>query len=205
MPKRTIFVDSRKRDTFQYPSPGEYVADLQEVAKNVEAVELVMAVFPQAGPDLVVNLDISELNENILTNCGGIGASFAQLPNTKAVNEYTAGELRSMRRFRVPMEKLSKLSIAWTDTDGGVYPMGEHFLRFEIATSERSSAVETGYVEGIAGGSHAFFGLGEVYTPTELYNAYMTKRRCMISEKRSASEIARADDLYKTLLRNMRA
>ena len=201
MPKRTIFVDSRKRDTFQYPTPGEYVADLYDVAKNVEVVELVMAVYPQAGPDLVVNLDISELNENILTNCEGIGASFTQLPITKAVNEYTGGELRCIRRFRVPMEKLSKLSILWTDTEGAVYPMGEHFLRFEIETSERSSAVDTGYVEGISGGSHAFFGLGQVYTPTELYNAYMTKRRCMISEKMSAGEIGRADQLYKDLLR----
>ena len=118
----------------------------------------------------------------------------------------TRGDYRSVREFRVPLEKLSKLTISWSDVDGAPYPMGDHVLRFEVVTSERSSAVDTGYVEGIAGnergggvGGAAFFGIGGVYTPTALYNAYIKKREAMISEKRGAVEIARADDLYKTL------
>ena len=210
MPRRTIFVDSRKRDTLLYPSPDQYVAELDEVAKNVESVELVSAIYPQAGTELFVSLDVLELSTRILTNCKGIATSFAQLPMTKAVNEYAASDYRSVREFRVPLEKLSKLSISWSDVDGAPYPMGDHVLRFEVVTSERSSAIDTDYVEGIAdysrdgglgvGAGAAFFGIGLVYTPTALYNAYIKKREAMISDKRGAVEIARADDLYKTLL-----
>lgn len=200
MPRRTIFVDSRKRDTVLYPSPNQYVAELDEVAKNVESVELVSAIYPQAGTELVVVLDVLELSTRMLTNCKGIAMSFAQLPMTNAINEYAGSDYRSVREFRVPLEKLSKLTISWSDVDGAPYPMGDHVLRFEVVTSERSSAVDTGYVEGIAGNGAAFFGIGGVSTPTALYNAYIKKREAMISEKRGALEIARADDLYKTLL-----
>ena len=56
------------------------MADLDEVAKNVESVELVSAIYPQAGTELVVVLDVLELSTRILTNCKGIAMSFAQLP-----------------------------------------------------------------------------------------------------------------------------
>ena len=199
MPRRILFVDSRKRDVLLYPSPDRYVADLDEVAKNVESVELVSAIYPQTGTEMVVNLDVRELSVRLLTNCTAISTSFTLLPMTKPVNEYTGGDYRSVRRFRVPLEKLSKLSIAWSDVEGAPYPMGEHLLRFEVVTSEHNSAIDTGYVEGIASGNA--FGLGSNYTPTELYRAYMQKREGMINDKRGASEIGRVDDLYKRLLR----
>lgn len=201
MPKRTIFVDSRKRDLAKFPDPGGYVAELDEVAKNVRSVELVAAVYPRSGADLVVSLDIRELNSRILTNCKGVSSSFAQLPMTRAVNEYTAVDLRCAREFRVPLEKLAKLTVQWTDLDGAAYPMADHFLRFEIETSERSAAMDAGFVEGIAdvhsARGAAFFGLGDSYCSTSLYNAYVKKRRALSS----VSEITRADELYKILLK----
>lgn len=203
MPKRTIFIDSRKRDVALYPSASQYVAEIDEVAKNVESVELVLAIYPRTGTDFVVNLDVRELNSRMLTNCKAISTCFTQLPMTQAVNEYTGSDYRSLREFRVPLEKMSKLSITWSDVEGTLYPMGDHVLRFEVVTSERNSVIDTGYVEGIADPTRSgasFFGLGTVYTPTVLYNAYMKKRRSYISEQRTASEISRLDSLYKSLL-----
>lgn len=208
MPQHALFIDSRKRDTGRYPDPNSYVVDFEDYFKNVQSVELVHAVYPRLGTEYIVNLFIDELNSRMYSNCDSITDSFAQLPLTEPLNVYHGGTLhfRSRKTFRVPLEKLTRLTIRFTDVDGAPYAMLDHQMRFVVTTADRHSAIDTGYVERLAepmGPGAAILGLGSMYTENDLHNAYTNKCQMYLAEQRSSAELEQLTAVYQRLLRGM--
>ena len=187
MPRHVLLVDSRKRDPARLRDPNHYVVDFEDVFRNVESVELVHAVYHKFGTENLVNLRIDELNNRIFSNCHAVTDSFTQLPLVNYVNEYNGGvtHFQSYRRFRVPLEKLARITVRFTDLDGVPYKMLDHQMRFVIRTAERHTAVDTGYlerlVEPLRPGA-AVLGLGASYTEADLNNAYANKCQLYLAE-----------------------
>lgn len=209
MPRHVLLIDSRKRDRARFPDPNHYVVDFEDMFRNVESVELVHAVYQKFGTENLINLHINELNNRIFSNCQAVTDSFTQLPLVNYINEYNGGmtHFQSYRRFRVPMEKLSRMTVRFTDLDGEPYKMLDHQMRFVIKTSERHTAIDTGYlerlVEPLRPGA-AVLGLGSSYTEADLHNAYANKCQLYLAEQRSSAELEQLTVIYKRLLREFK-
>lgn len=131
---KNIGVDSQYRDKTKFPTPSEYIVNFENIFQNVVSVSLVFGVYEKVGTDLYVNLYIEELSPNLVSNSNHIAGSFCQLPMTSALNVYDTSMYKCIKMFEKPLAKLAKLSIRFIDADGVLYPMQEHFLKFEIAT-----------------------------------------------------------------------
>lgn len=145
MPTHMVLVDSRYRDTNAFPDPNKYIAEFNHVFKNVVSVELTFASYYKYGDEYYVSMHISELpTRPVVSNVPYLCDSFCQLPLLYHLNEYNGGyqNYRSVTRFQVPLEKLSKFTISFTDGQGNPYLMTDHILRFEIRTLERSGAID---------------------------------------------------------------
>jgi hypothetical protein len=131
---KNVGVDSRFRDTTKFPTPSEYIVYFENIFQNVVSVSLVFAVYEKVGTELYVNMYIDELSPNLVSNSNHIAGSFCQLPMTTALNVYDTSMYKCTKMFEKPLAKLSKLSIQFTNADGVVQPMREHFLKFEVIT-----------------------------------------------------------------------
>ena len=208
MPRHVVFIDSRHRDTASYPDPNHYVIHLDDTLRNVDSVELVFAVVYKFGTEDVVNLFIDEIPNRIYSNAQAVTDAFTQLPLVHYVNEYHGGynSYQSYKKFRVPLERLTRLTINFKDSSGLLVKMLDHILRFEIKTLERQGSIDTHYVERLAEPLHpgrALLGLGESYTTRDVHNAYANKRRLYQHEQRSAAELQRLEKIYKQVLRRL--
>lgn len=156
---RTIIVDSRQRDKRAYPSPNSYVVKLSEELRNVESLELVYAIYPTFGTESYVNLFVSELEERgsvVTLDSAEVGGAFTQLPLIHPVNEYTpARHFRSISSFRIPLARLSRLTLRFTDAFGVPYVIQDHFLRFEAVCLERQRQRESDLVQSLPARDHS--------------------------------------------------
>ena len=150
---RTIIVDSRQRDKKAYPSPNSYVVKLSDELRNVESLELVYAIYPTFGTESYVNLFVSELEERgsvVTLDSAEVSGAFTQLPLINPINEYTpARHFRSISSFRIPLAKLSRLTLRFTDAFGAPYVIQDHFLRFEAVCLERQRQRESDLVQSL--------------------------------------------------------
>jgi hypothetical protein len=93
---------------------------------------MVFAAYEKTGTDLYVNLQIDELSPNLIANANHISGSFCQLPMTQQLNVYNTSLYKCIKTFEKPLAKLSKLTISFLGSEGKLYTMRDHFLRFEI-------------------------------------------------------------------------
>lgn len=128
-----VGVDSKYRDLEKHETPAEYAMNFESIFKNVVTVQLVFAVYEKAGIDPYVNLWIEEMSPNLVSNTNYVSGSFCQLPLTSSLNVYNSSMYKCSKTFEKPLSKLSKLSIRFLRGDGTLYPMKEHFLKFEIS------------------------------------------------------------------------
>jgi hypothetical protein len=206
MPSYVLLVDSRKRNLTAYPDPNHYAVDFEETFRNVESVELVHAVYEKFGTENVICLFIDEIGNRMISNCHAVTDSFTQLPLVNYINEYSGGyaHYRSIKSFPTPLEKLARLVIRFTDLDGVPYKMLDHQMRFVVRTSERNTAVDSGYIERLVEPLRpgaALLGLGNAYTEADLRNAYVNKWQLFMAEQRSSAEIEQLAYIYRDLLK----
>nr|WRJ69935.1 hypothetical protein TetV2_00490 [Oceanusvirus sp.] len=208
MPRHVVFIDSRHRDAGAYPDANRYVIHLDDTLRNVDSIELVFAVVYKFGTEDVVSLFIDEIPNRIYSNAQAVTDAFTQLPLVHYVNEYHGGynSYQSYKKFRVPIERLSKLTISFKDSSGLLVKMLDHVLRFEIKTLERQGSIDTRYVERLAeplSPGRALLGLGEAYTARDVHNAYANKRRLYQQEQKSSAEIQQLEKIYKQVIRRL--
>jgi hypothetical protein len=151
---RTIVVDSRRRDLSASPLPGAYSVRLSEELRAVESLELVYALYPSAGPGAYANLFVAEAEDRgsvVALDATEVSGAIAQLPMLAPVNEYTpARHYRALTVFRVPLARLSKLTVRFADAFGQPYPFQDHLLRFEAVCGERHRDGESDLVQRLA-------------------------------------------------------
>lgn len=128
-----VGVDSIFRDRTKFPSASEYVVMFDSVFQNVVHVELVFAIYEKTGTENYVNLHIEELSPNLIANSNFISGSFCQLPLVTNVNTYNTSLYKCIKTFEKPLAKLAKLHIKFIDSTGKIYPMRDHFLKFEVS------------------------------------------------------------------------
>lgn len=128
-----IGIDSQYRDLEKYASPSQYTISFESIFKNVVSFQLVFAVYEKNGVEPYVNLVIEEMSPNLISNSNPISGSFCQLPLISPLNTYNTSLYKCVKTFEKPLAKLSKLSIKFVKSDGTLYPMREHFLKFEIS------------------------------------------------------------------------
>lgn len=182
---RTIVVDSRKRDAGSSPRPDSYSVKLSEELRAVESLELVYALYPSSGPDAYAHLFVDEAEDRgsvVALDASEVSGALAQLPMLAAVNEYTpARHYRALAVFRVPLARLSKLTVRFADAFGNPYPFLDHLLRFEAVCGERHRDGESDLVQRLAAApamvpmppvprdrpvsAHAFSGVREAAPP----------------------------------------
>jgi hypothetical protein len=127
-----IGIDSRHRDITRFPTASQYTIYFDNVFQNVVSVNLVFAVYEKTGTELYVNLHIDEMSPNLISNSNHVSGSFCQLPMTSALNTYDTSMYKCIKQFEKPLAKLSKLTIKFINSQGDVYIMRDHFLKFEI-------------------------------------------------------------------------
>jgi hypothetical protein len=139
--RKTIVVDSRQRDRRAYPHSNQYTVKLTERLNNVESIELVYAIYPTLGNESYVNLFVSELEDRgsiVTLDSSEVRGAFTQLPLLHPINEYTpARHYRSISTFKIPLARLDRLTLRFTDAFGNLYPVNDHLLRFEAVCDER--------------------------------------------------------------------
>lgn len=151
---RTVVVDSRQRDTRVHPRASEYVVKLSEELRNVESIELVYAIYSAQGTERYANLFISEVEDRgsvVTMDSAEASGAFTQLPLLDPVNEYTpARHYRSLSMFKIPVSRLPRLTLRFTDAFGSPCPIQDHLLRFEVVCGERQRARESDLVQRLA-------------------------------------------------------
>lgn len=151
---RTIVVDSRKRDLAASPRPDSYSVKLSEELRAVESLELVYALYPAAGQDAYAHLFVAEAEDRgsvVALDASEVSGALAQLPLLAPVNEYTpVRHYRALAVFRVPLARLSKLTVRFADAFGQPYPFQDHLLRFEAVCGERHRDGESDLVQRLA-------------------------------------------------------
>jgi hypothetical protein len=163
-----VAIDSRLRDKTKYLNPAEYVVDLNMSFKNVVYVELVSAIYDKFGTEQYVNLYIDELASNLVSNNNTLSGAFTQLPLTLPVNHYTSSMFKSVRLFEQPLSKLSRLTIRFLSHDGTLYPIKDHYLRFEVACCKYEASVESKKMEIVA--KHVLMYIPYVKGKDDIYN-----------------------------------
>lgn len=147
-------MDSRKRDMSTSPSPDSYSIKLSEELRAVESLELVYALYSAAGTDSYAHLFVSEAEDRgsvVALDASEVSGALAQLPFLAPVNEYTpARQYRAIAVFRVPLARLSKLTVRFADAFGNPYPFLDHLLRFEAVCGERHRDGESDLVQRLA-------------------------------------------------------
>jgi hypothetical protein len=151
---RTIVVDSRKRDLASSPAPDSYSVKLSEELRAVESLELVYALYPSSGADSYAHLFVAEAEDRgsiVALDATEVSGALAQLPLIAPMNEYTpARHYRAAAVFRVPLARLSKLTVRFADAFGRPYPFLDHLLRFEAVCGERHRDGESDLVQRLA-------------------------------------------------------
>lgn len=135
-------IDSGFRDKNKYPNSYDYVVIFDNIFKNVVSVQLVFAVYENSGTDKYVNLHIDELSPNLISNSQYISGSFCQLPTLQAKNVYDTSMYKCIKTFEKPLSKLSRMTIRFINSNGDIYPMRDHFLKFEIQCLKFSGKVK---------------------------------------------------------------
>ena len=147
-------VDSRRRDLSSSPLPEAYSVRLSEELRAVESLELVYALYPSAGPGAYANLFVAEAEDRgsvVALDGTEVSGAIAQLPMLSPMNEYTpARHYRALTVFRVPLARLSKLTVRFADAFGQPYPFQDHLLRFEAVCGERHRDGESDLVQRLA-------------------------------------------------------
>ncbi len=130
---KNIGVDSRHRDITKFPNPSQYTVYFDNIFQNVVSVSLVFAVYEKTGTELYVNLHIEEMSPNLISNSNHVSGSFCQLPMTTTLNTYDTSMYKCTKQFEKPLAKLSKLTIKFINSNGDLYYMRDHFLKFEVS------------------------------------------------------------------------
>ena len=125
-------LDSNFRDMAKYPNAAEYVIPFDNIFKNVVSFQLVFAVYEKNGTESYVNLYIEEMSPNLVANTSAISGSFCQLPLINTQNVYETSMYKCIKTFEKPLAKLSRLTIRFLKANGDVYPMKDHFMKFEV-------------------------------------------------------------------------
>lgn len=225
IPIKTYFVaiDSRYRDKTKYSATNEYVVDFPHPFKNVVSVELVHAIYEKFGVEQYINLYIEELAPNLHSNNNIIAGAFTQLPLINPLNAYDSSQFRSVRLFDQPLSKLSRLSMRFLAPDGSLYPIKEHFLRFEIRCCKNDSVVENTNMEiiseravvytplkqpayekmtvspQISNDPYHILEIGKTYTLQGLINSFKRKQTKLKMQNASRQEYLAAKQAFKTL------
>lgn len=215
-----VAIDSRMRDKGKYSNPADYVIDFPHSFKNVVYVELVLAIYEKFGTEQYVNLYIEELSSNLISNNNIISGAFTQLPLTKPLNRYHHGLFQSIRIFEQPLSKLGRLSIRFISHDGSLYPIKEHYLRFEVACCKYDASLENKKLEVVA--KHAItytpylktqlenivkqlyspneiLEVPEVFTLQGLIDAFRRKTEMLKMRNAGEVELREAKEAFKTL------
>lgn len=207
-----LSVDSRHRDTAAYPRPDDYVLALNNGFRNVSSVELVYALYPTSGTEPYVNLFVRELEGGLAVASGAAEAvygAFTQLPMLDPVNEYSSRRhFRSVCDFRVPLGRLTRLSIRFSDATGAAYPVGDHFLRFEVRCCARAGVRDSDYVQRLSGGAAGprdALGLGSGFDEAQLKDAYNSAAERYRLEQRAPDEAEALKLSFLALLGEARA
>lgn len=135
-------IDSSYRDKTKYPNSHDYVITFDNIFKNIISVQLVFAVYETSGIEKYVNLYIDELSPNLISNSQYISGSFCQLPTLQAKNIYDTSMYKCIKTFEKPLSKLSRMTIRFINTNGEIYPIRDHFLKFEIQCLKFSGKVK---------------------------------------------------------------
>lgn len=137
----SVIIDSSFRDTNMYTSPSRYVYHLPDAISNVKSIELIEAVYDRIGTDKYVNLQIDECvhsPSDLSTNSQVILKSFASLPLAPGGHICTFAKssdagVRHVKLFDPPIGKFGRMSVTWRTPDGKIYPIRDHFLRFDVS------------------------------------------------------------------------
>lgn len=189
-----IAIDSRYRDVAKFPTTSSYVVHLDTVFKNVISVELVHAIYdrPAGAVNMkYVNLFVDELSGNVTTNSDFMKGSFTQLPITESSMGrsliYERNQYRSIKMFDKPLSKLARLTIRFMGYDGAVFPISDHYLRFEITCMKTSAIPEWKDMDIVSNSMNVFktvqdewnpkklLGINDKYNEVELKNAFVKK------------------------------
>lgn len=128
-----LSISSKDRDRTIYPSVSNYIIELPNEFKNIYSVELIQAIIPaknNADEEPYLLLNISEINDVVLSNDKNISDSFAILqPNNpikaggfmqidKRIHENT------VKYYKTPKANLSKMTVKILDSLGEVFNFG---------------------------------------------------------------------------------
>lgn len=127
-----VGLDSRHRDITRFPTASQYTVYFDNIFQNVVSVSLVFAVYEKTGTELYVNLHIDEMSPNLISNSNHVSGSFCQLPMINSLNTYDTSMYKCTKQFEKPLAKLSKMTIKFINSQGQIYNMRDHFLKFEI-------------------------------------------------------------------------
>lgn len=196
-----LTIDSRNRDKTNFQNPNHYIYEFDDVLKNVESVELVYAIYDKVGTDFYVNLHISELGTNAISNNPAIRESFTQLPLLTYLNEYSSDKFRSMKLFPKPIPKLQRLTFRFTRFDGTLYPMMEHMLIFQISYYLYSGSIEFNAFgnKNIEDNSLTVLNLSSNYSKEELNESYVMKKKSLLDANGSAHDYQAIKNAYTDL------
>jgi hypothetical protein len=120
--------------------------------------------------DPYVNLIIDELAYNLDSNSSHVRGSFTQLPMAYNTNTYSKQTFRSIKRFKTPLAKLSRFTVKFTTSNGSLYAMRDHFLRFEIICASKMLA-------SIDMSPEAILGVKNVHEFNVLKKAFLEKAK----------------------------
>lgn len=201
-----LTIDSRNRNTQSYPSPNHYIYEFDDVLKNVDSIELVYAIYDKVGTDFYVNLHITELSPNAISNNSAIRDSFTQLPLLTYLNEYSSEKFRSFKKFIKPIAKLPKLTFKFIRHDGSLYPMTEHLLIFRISYYMYSGNIEFNALgeKNIEDDSLTILNLPSNYNKEELNESYLMKKKSLLEKNGSATEYQSIKNAYTDLNSRLR-
>jgi hypothetical protein len=224
-----VAIDSRYRDKTKYASTAEYVIDFPQPFKNVISVELVHAVYEKFGIEQYINLYVEELSPNLASNNNIVAGAFTQLPLIEPLNSYDQSKFKSIRKFEQPLSKLSRMSFRFIAPDGSLYPIKEHFLRFEIRCCKHDSIIENTNMEviseratvyvpnkehaheqltissNLANDPHYILEVGRDYTLNELISSFRRKQTKLRMQRVAHHEHQRVEQAFKTLARRFQS
>lgn len=128
-----LSISSKDRDRSVFPNVNNYIIELPNEFKNIYSVELIQAIIPaknNADEEPYLLLNISEINDVVLSNDKNISDSFAILqPNSpikpggfmqidKRIHENT------VKYYKTPKANLSKMTVKILDSLGDVFNFG---------------------------------------------------------------------------------
>lgn len=224
-----VAIDSRFRDKAKYPNAAEYIVEFPQAFKNVVYVQLVLAIYDKFGTEQYVNLYIDELASNLVSNNNIISGAFTQLPLIHPLNKYDQTMFESVKLFEQPLSKLGRLSIKMMSYDGSLYPIKDHYLRFEIACCKYDASVENRNLEVVAKYARVYLpsrtktqtiqenieaipktpieilDLPSIYTLQTLIQAFRRKKELLRMQNADAAQHQEVISAFKTLSKTFKS